>query len=68
MVTSFPTSTWARKADEKHRSTSAALQAFLDREFESTRKDAQALAAAGHYVDALETMLDVALGLVALSS
>jgi len=56
VVTKFPTSTWARKADEKHRTTSASLQAFLDREFESTRKDAQALAAAGHFLDALDAI------------
>jgi hypothetical protein len=56
VVTTYPTSAWARKADEKHRATTASLQAFLDREFESTRKDARALAAAGHFVDALDTI------------
>src|SRR5438552_3013296 len=56
VVTKFPTSSWARKADEKQRATSASLQAFLDREFESVRKDAQALAAAGHFGDALDAI------------
>src|SRR5205085_1580988 len=56
VVTKFPTTGWARKADEKHQATTASLQAFLDREFESTRKDAQALAAAGHFLDALEAI------------
>jgi len=56
VVTTYPTSTWARKADEKFRAASASLQTLLDREFDSTRKDAQSLAAAGHYVDAIETI------------
>jgi hypothetical protein len=56
VVTTFPTTAWARKADERHRAATASLQAFLDREFESTRKDAQALAAAGHFVDAIDTI------------
>jgi len=56
VVTKFPTSSWGRKADERHRAALASLQAFLDREFESTRKDAQALAAAGHFVDAIDTI------------
>jgi hypothetical protein len=56
VVTGFPTSTWARKADERLRTASASLQTFLEREFESTRKDAQSLSAAGHYVDAIETI------------
>ena len=56
IVTAHPTSPWGRRADEKHRAATAALQAFLDREFESTRRDAQALAAAGHFVDAIEAI------------
>jgi hypothetical protein len=56
VITTFPTSIWARKADQNYRATTTALEAFLDREFESTRKDAQALAAAGHYQDAIETI------------
>jgi hypothetical protein len=56
VVTKFPTTAWARKADEKHRAASKSLQTLLDREFEGTRKDAQALAAAGHYVDAIEAI------------
>lgn len=56
VVTGFPTSSWARKADERLRAASASLQTFLDREFDSTRKDAQSLSAAGHYVDAIETI------------
>ena len=56
VMTSFPASIWARKADERFRAASASLQTFLDREFESTRKDAQSLAAAGHYVDAIEAI------------
>src|SRR5207248_7954965 len=34
VVARFPTTTWARKADEKHKATTASLQSFLDREFE----------------------------------
>jgi hypothetical protein len=56
VLTAFPTSSWARKADERQRAAAASLQAFLDREFESTRKDAQALAAAGHFLDAIDTL------------
>jgi hypothetical protein len=56
VVTTYPTTSWARKADERHRAASATLQAFLDREFETTRKDAQALSAAGHHVDAIEVI------------
>jgi hypothetical protein len=56
VVTAFPTSSWGRKADERQRAAAASLQAFLDREFESTRKDAQALAAAGHFADAVDTI------------
>lgn len=56
VVTRHPTSTWARKADERHRAAAASLQALLDREFEGARKDAQTLAAAGHFVDAIETL------------
>jgi hypothetical protein len=56
VVTGFPASTWARKADERLRAASASLQTFLDREFDTTRKDAQSLSAAGHYVDAIETI------------
>jgi hypothetical protein len=56
VVTSYPTSTWARKADERFRAASTSLQTFLDREFESTRKDAQSLAAAGHYLDAIDAI------------
>jgi hypothetical protein len=56
VVTKFPTTNWAQKADERQRAAVASLQAFLDREFESTRKDAQALAAAGHFVDAIDTI------------
>jgi tetratricopeptide (TPR) repeat protein len=56
VVTKFPTSGWAAKADERHRAATASLQKFLDREFESTRKDAQSLSAAGHFVDAIEAI------------
>ena len=56
VVTTFPTTTWARKADERFRAASSSLQTFLDREFDSTRKDAQSLAAAGHFLDAIETI------------
>lgn len=56
IVTTYPASTWARRADERHRAASDALQAFLDREFESTRKDAQALSAAGHHLDAIDAI------------
>lgn len=56
VVTKHPTSSWARKADDRHRAAAASLQALLDREFEGTRKDAQTLAAAGHFVDAIETL------------
>jgi hypothetical protein len=56
VVTKFPTSGWGRKADERHRAAGASLQSFLDREFESTRKNAQALAAAGHFLDAIEAI------------
>jgi len=56
VVTKHPTTSWARKADERHRAAAASLQALLDREFEGARKDAQTLAAAGHFVDAIETL------------
>jgi hypothetical protein len=56
VVVRFPTSSWARKADERQRAATASLQAFLDREFESTRKDAQALAAAWQFVDAIDAI------------
>jgi len=56
VVTRYPTTRWAAKADERHRATAASLQTLLDREFEGTRKDAMALAAAGHYVDAVEVL------------
>jgi hypothetical protein len=56
LIVRFPTSSWARKADERQRAANASLQAFLDREFESTRKDAQALAAAWQFVDAIDTI------------
>jgi hypothetical protein len=56
VVTTYPTTSWARKADERHRAASASLQAFLDREFESTRKNAQTLSAAGLHVDAIEAI------------
>jgi hypothetical protein len=56
VVTTYPTSSWARKADERHRAAAASLQAFLDREFESTRKNAQTLSAAGLHVDAIEAI------------
>jgi hypothetical protein len=56
VVTTYPSSAWARKADERFRAASVSFQALLDREFDSTRKDAQSLAAAGHYLDAIETI------------
>jgi hypothetical protein len=56
VVTQHPTTSWAKKADERYRAASASLQTLLDREFEGTRRDAQALAAAGHYVDAIEAL------------
>jgi len=56
VVTQQPASSWAKRADEKHRAAAASLQALLDREFEGTRRDAQSLAAAGHFVDAIETL------------
>lgn len=52
----YPASSWARQADERYRAASASLQTLLDREFEATRKDAQTLAAAGHFVDAIDTL------------
>jgi len=54
VVTTYPTSSWGRKADDRHRAAAASLQAFLDRELESTRKTAQTLSAAGLYVDAIQ--------------
>lgn len=56
VVTTYPTTMWARKADDQHRAVVAAYQIFLDREFDSTRKNAQALSAAGHYLDAIEAL------------
>jgi hypothetical protein len=56
VVTKYPTSGWAKKADDKYRAASASLQTLLDREFEGARKDAQSLAAAGHFADAVETL------------
>ena len=56
IVTTYQTSSWARKADDRHRAASASLQAFLEREFESTRKNAQTLSAAGLHVDAIEAI------------
>jgi hypothetical protein len=56
IVTRYPTSSWAKKADDRYRAAASAFQTLLDREFEGTRKDAQALAAAGHFVDAIETL------------
>jgi hypothetical protein len=56
VVTKHPTTSWAKKADDRHRAAATSLQAILDREFEGTRRDAQALAAAGHFVDAIETL------------
>lgn len=56
VVTKHPTSEWGRKADEKFRAASSALQTLLDREFEGARKDAASLAAAGLYTDAIETL------------
>src|SRR5207248_2272640 len=53
VVTQHPTSAWAKRADEKHRAAAASLQSLLDREFEGARRDAQSLAAAGHFVDAI---------------
>src|SRR5882672_2147306 len=57
VMTKHPTTSWARKADDRQRAASTSLQALLDHEFDGTRKDAQSLAAAGHYVDAIETLL-----------
>lgn len=54
VVTTFPQSTWARKAEERYRTASASLETFLNREFDRTRQDAQALSAAGHFVDAID--------------
>lgn len=56
VVTKYPTSSWAAKADERHRAANASLQKFLDREFEGARKDAQSLAAGGFYTDAIEAL------------
>lgn len=56
VVMQHPTSSWAKKADDRHRAAATSLQALLDREFEGTRRDAQSLAAAGHFVDAIETL------------
>lgn len=51
-----PATSWARKAEEKHRSGSDALRALLEREFEGVRRSAQALAAAGEHADAVEAV------------
>jgi hypothetical protein len=56
VITRHPTSSWAMKADEKHRAAAKSLEAILDREFEGTRHGAQTLAAAGHFVDAIQTL------------
>src|SRR5579862_3951145 len=56
VVSQHPASAWGKKADDRYRAAATALQTFLDREFEGVRRDAQTLAAAGHYGDAIETL------------
>jgi hypothetical protein len=51
-----PTTTWGRKAEHKARQLQQALEASLERDFQGVRKDAETLAAAGHHVDAVETV------------
>ena len=51
-----PGTAWAKRAEEKYRAASEALATFLEREFESARKGASALAAAGHFADAIEAV------------
>lgn len=50
-----PTTRWGKKAEEKARGIDQAFQASLEREFQGVKKDAQTLAAVGHYTDAIET-------------
>jgi hypothetical protein len=52
----FPASTWARKAELRHAACKESIRALLEREFSGVRKDAGALAAAGEYADAVETV------------
>jgi hypothetical protein len=51
-----PTTMWGRKADQKYRRLQDSLQASHDQEFRAAAKDAQTLAAAGHFVDAIDAM------------
>src|SRR5579862_4595211 len=56
VVTQHPTTSWAKKADDRLRAATLSLQTLLDREFEGTRERAQTLAAAGRFVDAIQTL------------
>jgi hypothetical protein len=51
-----PSTTWGRKAEQKAGQLNKAAQAAFEREFQGVRKDAQTLAAAGHFKDAIETV------------
>ncbi len=51
-----PGTPWARKAEDRRRAAGEALATYLEREFESARKGAAALAAAGHFADAVEAI------------
>lgn len=53
-----PTTTWGRKAEQKARQQQQALEKSLEREFQGVRKDAETLAAAGHFLDAIQGLQD----------
>ena len=53
-----PTTAWGRKAEQKARQLQKTLEASLEREFQGVRKDAETLAAAGLYLDAVEAVQD----------
>src|SRR5579859_3356161 len=56
VVTQYPTSPLARKADEKHRAAAASLEALLAREFDGTRQSARTLATAGQFAEGVRTL------------
>jgi hypothetical protein len=51
-----PTTAWGRKAEQKARQLQRMLEDSLEREFQGVKKDSAALAAAGHYLDAIEAV------------
>lgn len=53
-----PTTGWGKKAEQRVRAIDQAFQASLEREFQGVKKDSQALAGAGHFTDAIETVAD----------